>query len=275
MKLYAPFCWFGGKFYHKDWIISHMPQHQTYVEPFLGAGSVFWAKPPSEYEYLSDINQDIITFYKVLQHKQYHLELQKKLAYTAYSREEFECSLEYLDTDDDIERARKFFLRTNQGFGGFATTKGAWGVSFIKVKPNNFREKIEMIPQWSKRIANATVQTGDAFELIKKYDTDRTLFYLDPPYVHESRTSDRQYEYEMDDTQHSSLVDICIKSKGMIMLSGYFNSVYEPLLDAGWSIECKSTVSRVPHFDGPRQSRVECLWINPQAYKCSNRFELL
>ncbi|MBA7543436.1 hypothetical protein ES705_35767 [subsurface metagenome] len=57
----------GGKRYLAKTIVSYIPEHKTYVEPFIGGGAVFFAKEPSEVEVINDLDKEIAFAYKFIQ----------------------------------------------------------------------------------------------------------------------------------------------------------------------------------------------------------------
>ena len=59
----SPIVWTGGKFYVADWIVSLMPKHEIYVEPFFGAGWVFFTKPRSRVEVINDIDDRVYALF--------------------------------------------------------------------------------------------------------------------------------------------------------------------------------------------------------------------
>jgi site-specific DNA-adenine methylase len=48
-------------------IIALFPEHRIYCEPFVGGGSVYWKKEPSEYEVINDIDKPLMTGYRLIQ----------------------------------------------------------------------------------------------------------------------------------------------------------------------------------------------------------------
>jgi DNA adenine methylase len=56
----------GSKWSMTDWIISHMPEHQTYLEPFFGSGAVFFNKMPSQVETINDIDSNVVNLFRVI-----------------------------------------------------------------------------------------------------------------------------------------------------------------------------------------------------------------
>jgi len=84
----SPLSYIGGKSRLSKTIIERIPEHQAYCEVFAGAAWVFFRKAPSKYETLNDLDSDLVTFYRVLQH---HLEeFLNQFKWLLASREWFE-----------------------------------------------------------------------------------------------------------------------------------------------------------------------------------------
>ena len=77
----------GSKWSMADWIISHMPPHKTYLEPFFGSGAVFFNKTPSELETINDLDGDVVNLFRVIRDRP--KELAHLVRWTPYSREEY------------------------------------------------------------------------------------------------------------------------------------------------------------------------------------------
>jgi DNA adenine methylase len=126
---------YGGKWRIADWIAGLLPAHGVYVEPFGGAASVLLRKRPSRKEVFNDLSGDVHNFFKVLRDEALGPRLVAALRMTQVSRREFEESLGDGD-DGPLERARKFFVRTNQSRanqtgktyrGNFSPRDHIWG----------------------------------------------------------------------------------------------------------------------------------------------------
>jgi DNA adenine methylase len=242
-RLRAPFQYFGGKSKMIAKLLPLLPQHQVYVEPFCGAASLFFAKEPSPVEVLNDLNGDVINVFRVLQNKETHEELRFRLMYTPYARAEFMRALEMREQKDltPVDRAWAFLVRQNMGMGGTARTNGNWGRVFISNQGcadtcNRWLMRLSMLDAWHWRLMTVQIDCRDALEVIRYWDSPDTLFYVDPPYISETRKRLNVYEYEMTDEKHRELVEVLLGIKGKAVVSGYEHPLYSPFAQAGWEV---------------------------------------
>lgn len=61
----APIKYPGAKWSYADWIISYIPEHRFYLEPYFGSGAVFFNKPQARYETINDIDGQVVNFFRV------------------------------------------------------------------------------------------------------------------------------------------------------------------------------------------------------------------
>ena len=97
----------GAKWGMAGQIVSLMPRHRSYLEPFFGSGAVLFNKPPSAIETVNDIDGDITNFFRVL--REHTDELIRAVSLTPYSREVFDDAHENRGTDD-FDRAYRFAI---------------------------------------------------------------------------------------------------------------------------------------------------------------------
>lgn len=83
----------------------------------------------------------------------------------------------------------------------------------------------------------------------------RISVHLDPPYVHDTRSSSTEYENEMSDEEHEKFVNMLLNGKGKFLVSGYEHPIYDKLVDNGWNLY---------KYNSPNSNsdRIECLWYN-------------
>src|SRR5688572_19188550 len=104
----------GGKWRQRKWIVGYFPSHITYCEVYGGAASALLEKGPSKVEVYNDLDGDVVNYFKALRNSP--RELVRAISLTPYSRTELEIA--YQATDDELERARRFYVRAYQGRGG-------------------------------------------------------------------------------------------------------------------------------------------------------------
>lgn len=257
--------YFGGKWRLSPWIIAHFPEHHCYVEPFAGSFSVGLRKPAASREVYNDLHLDMVNFFRVLQRQPQALI--DAIANSLVIKAEFQRCLK--PNDDPVEWARRSYLYCQLAYIGGG---GRWshGISPSRLSNFSFWDTGHL---WavSTRIQSLEIENQDALSCIQKYDSPRTLFYCDPPYVHSARgskdkrhqypvTPRRQYLHEMSDADHRQLAAVLKGIQGRVVLSGYASNLYEDLYQDWTKVE-KQT-STIAH-----SKRVECLWISPEPPK--------
>jgi len=281
MRIYAIFPWTGGKHGLVPYLLKLIPEHHTYVEVFGGAAALLFYKKPSGLEFYNDINSDLVNFFQVLRDPQLFPRLYRMLLLTPYSREEFQNAKRYLQTpidqSDCLYRAYYFFIVAKMSFGG-NISGGGWQYSVTTKKkthhPLNWVNAIHRLPQFFHRIQNVYIENLDFREIIKRHDRPDTLFYLDPPYPHQTRSKKQLYQYEMSDQDHHELISLVTKAKGKILVSTISNPIYDQLKNYGWKLyEIKriSSVAATPKGN-PKPIRLEQIWVSPNI--SSNNLDL-
>lgn len=255
----------GGKFRLADWIISHFPPHVKYLEPFGGAASVLMQKGRAHTECYNDIDQRVVTVFRVMQDRKKAKELEYRLRYTPYSRDEWKLAYAEQTPEDDIETARRTIIRAfmSNGANG-AVRKGASGFG-IKFESSNRVASCDVwpdYPSWIEhfcaRLRGVIIENKDALTLMKYFDGPDTLFYVDPPYMNGTWYSASGYKETLDDDYHIHLIEFLANAEGMAVLSGYDNPIYADLLK-DWRHDKKETINQ------HNKPRTEHLWISPKA----------
>jgi len=273
----APVTWHGGKARLAPAIIAQFPPHKAYVEVFGGSGAVLLAKQRAPVETYNDIDAELHNLFTVLADRAAVVELAFKLGLTLYSRREFEQAKQ--PTRDPVERARRLIVRQRQSHGGlgdhwsYTREDSRCGVSSAAAR---WLAGLDDLPAVCERLRGVQIETCDWRVCIERYDAPETLFYLDPPYVPETRIRGG-YRHELTEADHYALVGVLLQVRGMVVVSGYPHVIYAPLESAEWSrIDCNV----LAHSSDTRTPRVECLWINPQvmaaniAAKCRHQLPL-
>jgi DNA adenine methylase len=265
----TPIIYSGGKTLIADWILEQLPPHRNYVEVFGGGGAVILAKGLSEVNVYNDIG-NVSRFFSVLQN--YGEELYQKLYFTTYNRELFywanknwpilkERAIQTKAKEDILEWATAWYIQILQSY-----THSENDDSWIVQKANNgatpIRRHIDSLPYVCERLREVTIEHLSFERLIPLYDHKDTLFYCDPPYMHDSREANslNLYEHEMSMDQHEELLDILNKIKGQCVVSGYEHSLYENAT-RGWRVARKVRKSQMHNSMQDVGMRTEVLYI--------------
>ena len=226
----------GAKWRLAPWIISHFPQHHCYVEPFGGSAAVLISKEPSSREVYNDKNFEIVNLFNVIRDDQMRTELLRLLVMTPYSRTEFEFAKEVGQNDTPVMTALKLLVRAQMGFGSAGATRGNTGFRLDTARGGTSLQSLwselpTNVLEVTERLRNVIIENTDAYNVIKQHDRSNTLFYLDPPYTLDTRTNKDSYgKFEMREFEHTRLLELTLKSKGMFVISGYDNELYNCLL---------------------------------------------
>ncbi|UUM20951.1 DNA adenine methylase [Mycoavidus sp. SF9855] len=255
----------GGKWRLAEWIISHFPEHDTYVEPFGGAASVLMRKAPSKKEFYNDLDEKIVNVMRVLRDEEKRAKLTELLTLTPYSESEFRLASK--PCNDPIECARRTLIRAEMGFGSAGATKKHTGFYIHINKKSSVTRVWERLPEgiqaFGLRLQGVVLQSKSALEVIRMHDmhdASSTLFYIDPPYMQDTRKmSCACYRHEMTKDDHVELLSAILKLKGMVILSGYAHELYDSKL-ANWRRVTKQ-VQACGHRGGTK--RTEVLWLSP------------
>ena len=263
-----PIKYFGGKGGSlATEIKSFIPKdYRIYVEPYGGSATIlFCQQAPTEI--YNDIYDNVYSLFKVLSDKELFEQLKNKLDTTPYSEKlnrEFKLNLKSKDINL-VDRAYYYFYvnRTSvNAIGGFSVNTIVR--RNISKSTSDYLSAIDGLEYYNKRLSNVIVLNRSAVEVIKKYDREETFMYLDPPYVHSTRTSAR-YACDMEDEQHIELLNTVIKCKSKILISGYDNDLYNVLTDNGWN-KHSYVIKTTDGMNRPK-NKTEVLWYNYKTEK--------
>ncbi len=259
--------WPGAKWSIADKIVDLMPEHKIYLEPFFGSGAIFFSKTPCNTEILNDLDGEVVNLFKCIRDNPE--ELSRAVYFTPYSREEYKESYDRSGTD--IERARQFLIRANMARAGMQYYSSSWrhagpvlGATCKQRVSGDWSKIPERILETATRLKDAEIESTNALDLIKKYNRQDCLIYVDPPYLLSTRRQ-RYYNVEMtEDHEHKQLIELLKKHSGPVLLSGYDSELYNDLL-VGWDRKEISTQAE------QGKKRTEVIWAN---YPLSNQISI-
>jgi len=278
------FPWFGGKASPKirKAILSRLPPHTRYVEPFGGGASILISKEPCLVEVYNDVNRGAVNFFRVVSDPDYFAKFMGRVAMLPIARELFE---EYARTwnsiHEPVEQAVRWYFVARQSFSGeFGNSWGTVVNSSTKGMAQtaaSWQSALQALPEIHERMRRVQVECSDWRDCLARYSGSGWLAYCDPPYVLGARRAGG-YAHELQDKDHQELIRTLLAYEGAVVLSGYDSPLYAPLKEAGWNLAevdvvCNSAGrTRVSGLQGvgkvkARQARKECIWRNKEAMK--------
>ncbi len=259
------FGWYGGKFSHLEWLLPSLPDCRHYCEPFAGSAAVLLNRPPSPVETYNDLDGEVVNFFRTLRAEK--AALIEAIGLTPFSREEFALACE-IDPDlAPLERARRFYVRARQVRTGLAQTAslGRWanckdtsraGMSGVI---SRWLGGVEALPGIADRLLRVQIENRPALDVIRLYDAPSTLFYCDPPYIHDTRGDSKAYGHEMTDDEHRALASALNAASGRVALSNYDCELMNALYPAP---KWRKLAGPARTIHSTKGSRAEILWTN-------------
>lgn len=210
----SPISWVGGKYKLSKIIIPLIPDHICYVEVFGGAGWVLFKKNPniSKVEVINDLDGELVNFFQVIQNN--WREFVSLFRYEIVSRKRFNDLIDSGQSDNHIEKAKRFYYLIKCGFGG-KIKDSCFPASRTSISNLNIYKIPRMIKAAHRRLSRVTIENLDFEECLKRYDSDETFFYIDPPYF----GSENYYTSEFKKSDHQRLANILRQLKGKFILS--------------------------------------------------------
>lgn len=112
------------------------------------------------------------------------------------------------------------------------------------------------MPLFTERLQGVVIEQWPALQLIERFDSKQTLYYVDPPYVKSTRASHVTYHYEMTDDEHRVLAATLHRIEGMVVLSGYRTKLYDELFETWQRVD-------IDAYGLTNTKRRESLWLSP------------
>lgn len=262
----TPISYYGGKQNLVSTILPLIPPHDTYTEPFVGGGAIFWAKPRSQVEIINDYNRELINFYECVQNE--FVELEKMIRISLHSRSlHSDATVIYNNPHmfPRIKRAWAIWVLAAQSFS--SQLDGTFGYDRLSgttsTKVTSKRQDFTL--EYSIRMQNVQIECTDALRIIASRDHENAFHYCDPPYFN----SDCGHYDGYSESDFESLLKLLSEIKGKFLLSSYPSGVLDKYSNQyNWSSKrLEQTVSVAITPGKPRKKKIEVLTAN---YDLSN-----
>lgn len=222
-------------------------------------------------EVVNDLHRDLTQFWAVLQDETHFGMFRRRAEATPFSEDAWRQAVAGLNTRrgglESWERAWCFFVCCRQslagrmdGFAPLSRTRTRRGMN---EQASAWLSAVEGLPRVHARLKRVVILNRPALEVIRSQDGPATLFYLDPPYLHSTRATTREYgAFEMTTADHAELLDLLDTLRGKFMLSGYGSDLYNGFADAhGWR-RLDFVLPNNAAAGETKRSMTECIWVN-------------
>ena len=284
--------YYGGKQRMSSKIVSLLPKHTVYVEPFCGGAAVFFAKPwppvtnKDHYrEVLNDLDQRVVNLYQVIRTPGLREQFVERMQLTPYSRIEHRRSVKEFSTgtlrpaqepnqdlyeglDERVAKAVAYYVNIQCSFAN--KLNGGWGTNVINCNSGAiWMNKIARLPEYLGRMAGVYVECDDALKVIERWDSPQTLFYCDPPYpntTQEYHNNTSRGVFTLDDWH--ALCQKLDNCQGSFVLSGYDQPTpkhwerfdFKARSTSRGNSRASGTLDRTQASVRTNTERTECVW---------------
>lgn len=260
--------YFGGKFSWLENLYENFPDQSKFthlIDLFGGSFAVSLNYKGKCIKTANEINSDITNFFEVLRNNE--AELIRLLLLTPCSHQEYDNC--WIKSENNIEQARRFYVRVRQSFFGLGAQRKNKGWHMAKTKLNC--DTGETVSKWNNAIeklhevaevirSNFQITHDDYIKCIDKIDFNQAFFYCDPPYPKEARASFNDYKHEFSTEHHINLSERLHRIEGLAMVSSYNSELYNDLYKDWRKIEFPIKKNNI------RSGEVqEVIWMNYDA----------
>lgn len=275
----SPLKYHGGKHYLAQWTISHFPPRDgdrpwnRFCDVCCGSCAIPLAMDPEGIsEIVNDVDLAVANFWAVLRHPAWSAEFIRRANLMPVSGTEFlfskamvNHSLRKEQDVDFIDGAVWFFVlcrQSRQALQKDYVTPTSRTRRGMNEHVSAWLSAVDGLPDVVERIRRWEVRGMTMTDFIALYDSEKTLFYIDPPYLQETRYAKKSYKYEITRDDHAELLKQLSGISGRFALAGYKSKLYDQAAEEfGWRVE-SFTTSKQSSSKKEKPKAVECLYLN-------------
>ena len=178
-------------------VVKHFPPHKVYIEPFFGAGGIYFNKPKAQYNFLNDLDDDVFNLFMVLKNqKQQLIEYFEEVPICESLFKHWKQHKE----KDAIPKAARFLYLSNLGVLGKNDTLNIGLENPLQILINNIIKYEDL--NHSYFMNKDFRKIFDSIHVRNKNDNCKTFIYNDPPYLATTST------YSVDKWNEQDLIDL-------------------------------------------------------------------
>lgn len=217
----TPITYYGGKQSMLKHILPLIPWHRVYNEPFFGGGAVFFAKRPSEIEFINEINGELVNFYRTIKRDFDNLKVEVDCTLHSEFQHKQARDIYFNETDKNaVMRAWAVWVLSSQSY--LSMLSNSWALSTDRSFAKTIKTKKEAFSEvYVKRLESVSIFCRDALKAISNVDKPDTFHYVDPPYFNSDCGHYKGYSLE----DFKNLLNLLSIVKGKFMLSSYPSNI--------------------------------------------------
>jgi DNA adenine methylase len=185
-------------------IIPYFPYHKIYIEPFFGAGGMFFNKPKAKYNIVNDLDSDVFNLFQVVMNQKE--ELEKAFCIMPIHSDLLQYWKVNKETDP-IKKALRFLFLSNFTFLGTGNS-----LNFCIEKPKQIIiQNINTISELLCDVMFMNCDFRDIKKNLNKFELHKEdyFWYVDPPYL----GTDDNYSNSFTEEDCSDLFDCLIDTE--------------------------------------------------------------
>jgi DNA adenine methylase len=157
-------------------IQKYFPPHKIYIEPFFGAGGMFFNKPKAKYNIVNDLDSDVFNLFQVVMNQKEELE---KAFYMMPIHSDL---LDYWKKNEEVEpikKALRFLFLSNITIMGTGS-----GMRYGTENPKNvLYDNLEKTFELIDDVQFSNKDFRKFFNILRERNFEQSFIYLDPPYL--------------------------------------------------------------------------------------------
>lgn len=258
--------WPGGKKWISLKYKTLLPsQYNTYLEPFMGSGAVFFGLKP-ENALLSDINPKLINLFTELRENPQKLYEETQDLISSHSSDQYYKIRDKFNASEPT--AANFLYLNRTCFNGVyrENKKGEFNVPIGKRNSSFFPIIYEDFKVYSDALKKAELSCQDCFSALEKVK-EGDFIYIDPPYLKNENNYESFRKYGKDIFDRNSLLELAskleeISSKCKILISNFDLEDVKVLFNSNWNIQSVEKMSYISGSGKGRKAMKEILIYN-------------
>lgn len=173
--------WAGGKQEEIKYIEKYIPSnYNTYIEPFIGGGALFFHLNPKK-AVINDIHKDLIDFYTAIKNGK-SMDIYNYMTINKNEEETYYKIRADDDKTDYLDNAKRFYYLRKTCYRGLSryNKKGKFNVSYGFYKKCNF--EVLKNNDYEKLFSNTIIHNKSFEYIFENYNDEENFLFLDPPY---------------------------------------------------------------------------------------------